>query len=107
MTDGGGDFRSRVQSLLERDGIVLTDRELTRMAERYPRCGGREPWDVREYARAARPGAREYRVMRGTSVEDVYAGVERATASAVRTALNEIDYQDLTGRVAAPADLGP
>ena len=24
-----------------------------------------------------------------------------------RTALNEIDYQDLTGRVAAPADLGP
>lgn len=107
MTDERGDFRGRLEALLEREGVVLTDRELTRMAERYPRCGGREPWDVREYARPARPGAREYRVMRGNGVQDVYCSVERATASAVRTALNEIDYQDLTGRVAAPADLGP
>ena len=107
MTVESGGFRSRVESLLEREGVVLTDRELTRMAERYPRCRGRDAWDVREYARSARPGAREYRVMRGTSVEDVYASVERATASAVRTALNELDYQDLTRRATAPIDLGP
>ena len=106
MTGAAGDFRGRLERLLERDGIVLTDRELSRLAERYPRCGGREPWDVREYARAARPGAREYRVMRGAGVDDVYASVERVRASAVRTALNEIDYEDLTGR-AAPAGLGP
>ena len=102
-----GDFRSRLEALLEREGVVLTDRELTRMAERYPRCGGREPWDVREYARPARPGAREYRVMRGTSIEDVYASVDREQAAAVRSALNEIDYQDLTRKASVPLELGP
>lgn len=107
MTVERGNVRSRLEALLEREGVVLTDRELTRMAERYPRCGGREPWDVREYARPARPGAREYRVMRGTSVEDVYASVDREHAAAVRSALNEIDYQDLTRKAAVPLELGP
>ena len=107
MTAERGDFRSRVATLLEREGVALTDRELTRMAERYPRCGGREPWDVREYARHARPGAREYRVMRGTSVEDVYCSVARESADAVRTALNELDYQDLTRKATVPLELGP
>ncbi len=107
MTVERGDFRGRLEALLEREGVVLTDRELTRMAERYPRCGGREPWDVREYARPARPGAREYRVMRGTSVEDVYASVDREHAAAVRSALNEIDYQDLTRKATVPLELGP
>ena len=106
MTHEHGDFRSRLESLLEREGVVLTDRELTRMAERYPRCGGRDPWDVREYARHARPGAREYRVMRGTSVEDVYCSIERESAAAVRSALNELDYQDLTRKAPVPVDLG-
>ena len=106
MSVEGGDFRSRVEGLLQRDGIVLTDLELSRLAERYPRCAGRDPWDVREYARHAHPGAREYRVLRGSGVQDVYASVEREHASAVRTALNELEYQDLTRRLTAPADLG-
>ena len=101
------DFRRRVEGLLEREGLVLTDLELSRLAERYPRCGGRDPWDVREYARHARPGAREYRVLRGNSGQDVYCSVERDSATAVRTALNELEYRELTRRGAAPADLGP
>lgn len=107
MTVAHDDFRSRVERLLAREGVVLTERELTRMAERYPRCGGREPWDIREYARPARPGAREYRVMRGSSVEDVFVSVEREHAAAVRAALNELEYPDLSPRMTAPADLGP
>jgi len=101
-----GDFRQRVEDLLGREGLVLTDVELSRMAERYPRCGGRDPWGVREYARHARPGAREYRVLRGNGVQDVYCSVERESATAVRTALNELEYQDLTRKVGAPAKLG-
>lgn len=93
MTVAPGDFRNRVQTLLELDGTVLTDSQLSRMAERYPRCGGKEHWDVREYARHSRLGGREYRVVRGTSIQDVYASDERPSATAVRTALNELESE--------------
>lgn len=106
MTLERGDFSGRVRSLLEREGVVLTDGELSRMTDRYPRCGGKDPWDVREYARRARPGAREYRVMRGASTEDVYCSVERVSATAVRMALNELESQDLTRRASGLFDLG-
>jgi hypothetical protein len=97
VTVQAGDFRRRIEGLLQREGVVLTDREMSRLTERYPLCGGTDPWDVRAYARHARPGAREYRVLRGRGVWDVYASVDQAHAAAVRSALNELDDQDLTG----------
>jgi hypothetical protein len=80
-----------MQHILELDGTVLTEAELVRLAERYAGCGGTEPWDIREYARATRQGTREYRVVRGTRVQEVFASDERASANAVRTALNELE----------------
>ncbi len=38
-------------------------------------------------------GAREYRVVRGSSTQDVYRSTERGHASAVRSALNELESQ--------------
>jgi len=49
---------------------------------------------VREYASGSGVGAREYRVVRGTSTVDVYRSTEREHASAVRAALNELESQD-------------
>jgi hypothetical protein len=97
MTVQTSDFRNRVEGLLGREGVVLTDREMSRITDRYPLCGGREPWDVREYARHDNPGAREYRVLRGRRVQDVYASVERERAAAVQYALNEMESQDEAG----------
>lgn len=87
------DFRLAVERLLVDLGVVPTDRELSHMTERYPRCGGASLWDVREYARSTGRGAREYRVVRGNSVLEVYCSVERERAAAVRTALNELESQ--------------
>jgi hypothetical protein len=92
MNDGG--FQVRVAALLEREGTVLNAQQLDRMAERYRHCPGKERWDVREYRGAlTHLGAREYRVMRGSSVQDVFSSVERDSATAVRTALNELEAQ--------------
>jgi hypothetical protein len=60
----------------------------------------RDHWDVREYASGTGIGAREYRVVRGTSTLDVYRTTEREHASAVQAALNELESQD--GRVEKP-----
>lgn len=87
------ELRHRVQTLLELDGTILTEPELARMVEHYPRCEGKEVWDVREYARHNRLGGREYRVVRGASIQDVFASGERSSATAVRTALNEMELQ--------------
>ena len=87
------DFRARVQHLLELDGTVLTEAELVRLSERYAGCRGTEPWDVREYARPTKLGAREYRVVRGTRIQEVFATDLRASATAVRTALNELESE--------------
>ncbi len=62
------DFRSRLRALVDLQGAVLTEEELSHMAEGYPRCRGKEHWDVREYVRLTKVGAREYRVVRGSSV---------------------------------------
>ncbi len=88
------DFRSRLRVLLELQGAVLTDEELSHMAECYPRCRGKEHWDVREYVRLTGVGAREYRVVRGSSVQDAYRSAERVRAAAVQTALNELESQE-------------
>ena len=87
------DFQSRLRTLLGLRGAVLTDDELSQMADSYPRCGGKGPWDVRQYVARGGAGAREYRVVRGTSVQDVYRSAERLQADAVGTALNELEAE--------------
>jgi hypothetical protein len=88
------DFESRVRALLGVQGAVLTEAEFSHMAEHYPRCAGKEHWDVRQYVRRTGVGAREYRVVRGSSVQDVYRSAERVRADAVGMALNELESQE-------------
>ncbi len=91
------DFQSRVRVLLGLQGAVVTDEELSHMADCYPRCRGRERWDVRQYVRRTGVGAREYRVVRGSGVQDVFRSAERGRAAAVGTALNELESQEKPG----------
>ena len=67
------------------------------LAERYPRCRGKEHWDLREYVRRTGVGAREYRVVRSSSIVDVYRSAERLRATAIGTALNELEPQERAG----------
>ena len=94
MSTAPSDFRTQLRALAELQGAVLTEDELSHMAESYPRCPGKEHWDVREYVRPTGVGTREYRVMRGSSVQHVYRSVERVRATAVRTALNDLEFQE-------------
>lgn len=88
------EFQNQLRVLL---GAVLTDEELSHMAECYPRCRGKELWDVRQYVRGTGVGAREYRVVRGSRTEDVYRSPERVRAAAVGTALNELESREKAG----------
>ena len=63
---------------------------------------GTGQWDVRAYARFAPVGTRKYRVMRGSSIYDVYRSTEPERAAAVRTALNELESQDGSWRDPRP-----
>ena len=97
MSNGPSDFPNRFRAHVELQGAILTPEELSHVGECYPRCRGKDHWDVRAYASVTGIGAREYRVVRGTSTVDVYRSTEREHASAVQTALNELESQD--GRV--------
>src|SRR5436309_12954851 len=94
MTIEPNDFQSRLRVLLGLQGAVLTDEELSNTTERYPRCRGREHWDVREYRRRTGVGAREYRVVRGSSIDDVYRGAVLVGAEFVGRVLNELETQE-------------
>jgi hypothetical protein len=94
MSTESNDFSDRLRAHVELQGTTLTVEELSHVGERYQRCRGKDHWDVREYASATGVGAREYRVVRGTSTQDVYRSAERGPASAVRAALNELESQD-------------
>ncbi len=94
MSNEPSDFPSRLRAHVELQGARLTLEELSHVGECYPRCRGKEHWDVREYASGTGVGAREYRVVRGTSTMDVYRTTERGHATAVRAALNELESQD-------------
>ncbi len=91
MTIEPNDFESRLRVLLGLRGAVLTDAELSHTADCYARSQGKGHWDVREYAGRTGVGAREYRVVRGSSTSDVYRSTERSQAAAVGTALNELE----------------
>jgi hypothetical protein len=92
------DFRDRLRERAGLEGTDLTDAELSHLAESYASCAGKDPWDVRAYARLATVGAREYRVVRGHGVRDVFRSVERARATAVQAALNDLESQQDQGR---------
>ena len=94
MTIESSDIPSRLRAHVELQGASLSAEELSQLGECYARFRGKEPWDVREYAAATGNGAREYRVVRGSSTQDVYRSHERDHATAVRTALNELESQD-------------
>jgi hypothetical protein len=83
-----------LQALMELSGTELTGAELSRVGEWYERCPGTEHWDVREYTRPIGDGAREYRVIRGLGGQDVYRSNDRDRATAVRSALNELESQE-------------
>ena len=88
------DFQSRLRVLLGLQGAVLTDEELSHTEACYAKCPGKDHWDVREYAQRTGLGAREYRVVRGSSVQDVYRSAERVRAAAVGSALNALESQE-------------
>ena len=90
-----GELTRRVREQLVLDGTtaVVTDVELSRLAGRYALCVGMQRWDVREYSGRA-PGSREYRVVRGDRIEDVFVSPLRATALAVGVALNTLEGGD-------------
>jgi len=94
MTSELVDFSSRLRAHVELQGTTLTVEELSRVEECYPRCRGKDRWDVRDYVGTTGVGAREYRVLRGSSTQDVYRSSERAHAAAVREALNELESED-------------
>jgi len=93
MSIESGDFPGLLRAHVELQGTILTTEELSHLGERYPRCRGKDLWDVREYASGTPFGAREYRVVRGSSTQDVYRSTERGHASAVRSALNELESE--------------
>jgi hypothetical protein len=72
-------------------GVPLTEDELSKLWVSYLGYEATGRWQVREHARVTGGGAREYRVVRGTSIPDVYRSPERGRATAVETALNELE----------------
>jgi len=94
MSIEASDFPSRLRAQVHLQGAMLTEAELSHLWACYPGCAGTGQWDVRAYARVAPVGTREYRVMRGSSIYDVYRSAEPECAAAVRTALNELESQD-------------
>jgi hypothetical protein len=93
MTIEPDEFQDRLRALLGLHSPEFTDEQLARMADRYQLCTGKERWDVRQYAGRSGIGAREYRVMRGTGVQDVYRSAERGRADAVGAALNALESE--------------
>src|SRR5947207_5775218 len=77
LTLAPDDFQSRLRVLLGLRGAVLTDDELSQMADSYPRCGGKGPCDVRQYVARGGARAREYRAARRQSLQDVYRSTDR------------------------------
>ncbi len=93
MTIEPYEFPGRLRARLGGQGVEFTDEELARMADRYRLCAGKERWDVRQYVGRTGVGAREYRVVRGTGVQDVYRSTERGQADAVGAALNAVESE--------------
>src|SRR3989442_1652318 len=87
MSNEPSDFPNRFRAHVELQGAILTPEELSHVGACYPRCRGKDHWDVRDYASVAGMGARESRVVRGTRPGDVYRSTEREPTSAARRAM--------------------
>ncbi len=59
MSNEPSDFPNRFRAHVELQGAILTPEELSHVGECYPRCRGKDHWDVREYASGTGIGARE------------------------------------------------
>ena len=90
-------LQSRLPALAKERGATLSADEMTALGETYLRCLGKDQWDVRAYAGSAGAGAREYRVIRGTGVQDVYRTTDRQRADGVRVALNDLESEVSSG----------
>ena len=88
-------FHNRLRLLLGLQSMAFTDEDLARIADRYRPYAGKERWDVRQYAGRTGIGTREFRVMRGKRVEDVYCSTQRDLAEAVGAALNALEAEDM------------
>ena len=104
MSVESNDFPAVLRAHVELQGAFLTTEEMSHVRDRYPRCSGKGVWDVREYASVTAVGAREYRVVRGSGTQDVYRSRERGHASAVRTALNEIESGEASAKPVQNSD---
>jgi hypothetical protein len=91
MSNASIDFPALLRAHVHVQGVILTEDELSKLGACYLRYGGTGRWEVREYARVTGGGPREYRVVRGSSIRDVYRSPERGRAAAVETALNELE----------------
>ena len=60
MSHEPSDFPNRFRAHVELQGAILTPEELSHVGECYPRCRGKDHWDVRAYASVTGIGAREY-----------------------------------------------
>jgi hypothetical protein len=94
VTIESDEFQSRLRVLLGLYSLEFTDQELARLEDQYRLSAGKEPWDVRQYARSAGVGAREFRVMRGTGNHEVYRSTQRVQADAVGAALNALEAEE-------------
>src|SRR2546426_8517928 len=59
MSTESSDFPNRLRAHVELQGASLTAEELSHVGECYPRCRGKDHWDVREYASVAGIGDRK------------------------------------------------
>jgi hypothetical protein len=93
MGIGSIDFRTLLRAHVYVQGLILTEDDLSKLGSCYLGYGGAGRWEVREYVRVSGGGPREYRVVRGISIRDVYRCAERGRANIVATALNELETE--------------
>ena len=91
MTIESIDLPTLLRAHVHLQGAPLTEDELSKLWAASLGFGGTGRWQIREYVRVTGVGAREYRVVRGTSIPDVYRSLERGRAEAVEMALNELE----------------
>jgi hypothetical protein len=96
MSIGSIDFPTLLRAHVYVQGLILTEDDLSKLGSCYLGYGGAGRWEVREYVRITGGGPREYRVVRGVSIRDVYRCAERGRADIVATVLNELETVRLT-----------
>src|SRR5690349_12647091 len=81
MSIGSIDFPTLLRAHVYVQGLILTEDDPSKLRSCYLGYGGPGRWEVREYMRVTGGGPREYRVVRGGSIQDVYRCAERGRAN--------------------------